>query len=216
MPNPTPGQVKEDALNQLNKQLSTLVSTTVLFREYNRARRRFRNDHDWSWARKPVQLNFTAYGSTGLFAADLPADMSDKFDIQPFWVSDSYPIDWNKSSYRGLFTPGEDVPRFYIDKIAQKIVSNCGVLTGVNASYAVEQADLPISTASDAIPELFPDAEAVTNLLIAYYWLATQRQMNKHQFFLGEYETIRDDMKNRDAVDEPIDVSVEITSSVTR
>lgn len=216
MANPTPGQIKEDAVGQLNKQLVQIVSTTILFEEYNRARRRFRNDYDWSWARKPTTLNFTAYGATGLFAADFPTDLHTKYGIVPFWIEDGQPIDWNPSTYRGLFTVGETTPRFYLDKSAKKIVSNCGVLSAVNADYGFTIADLPLTTAQDAVSELFPDGEAITNLLIGYYWLATQRQMNKHDSFIEEYKEMRDELIAVDMSDEAINVSVDIVSSVTR
>ena len=216
MANPTPGSIKEDAVGQLNKQLVQIVSTTILFEEYNRARKRFRNEHDWSWARKPTTLNFTAYGATGLFAAPLPADMHTKFDIAPFWTESSYPITWNKSSYRGLFTPGETTPRFYINHAEGKIISNCGVLTGVNADYPFAIPDLPLNTTQDTTAEAFPDGEPVTNLLIGYYWLATQRHMNKHDAFIEEYKEMRDELITRDMSNEPLEHSVELTTSVTR
>lgn len=213
----TPGKVKEDAINQLNKAGVANVNTTILFQQYNRLRRKYVFEHWWSWNEGHEELAFALDVSTGLYVANMPATADKKRAPKMWSVIHSSPKSWHAASYRELFTTyhSGDVPKYWVDKKNGKIWSNCGATEGT-ADFQVELSDLPIDTTQDSNEEPFPDGEAVTNGLSGMYWLATQRKDEQYDRFMDAYDAqVAEDIAI-DIQDEPAIFDIALPVSVRR
>ena len=180
---PTAGTVKEDAVNQLNKKVSGIVDTTILFQQYNRARRDHSGEYAWRGLGAHSTLTFALDAPTGLYLAPLPADLDRGFDPHVYQVSAMGPTDLDPADFADLFTPGQK--RRYVDFAGSQVWST--VTGAARIDYQKLLADLPINTSQDSTVEPFASVTALTLRLIAYYWLAAERDRDEYDAAMQEY-----------------------------
>lgn len=189
----TPGIVKEDAINQLNKKGTQIVDPTILYQQYNRARRCYTGDFDWSWMNANAIITFnldSTVGSVtnGMYIAPMPADWDSRF-VPKFWtVISSKPTYWTYGSFADSQTANQSVTTFTVDYRAKIVIAGIKVTSTAYMQYQTDIVDLPITTSMDGNREPWNHGETITNLLIAYYWLATERQSGKHETFMNAYQ----------------------------
>ena len=189
----TPGIIKEDAINQLNKKGVQIVDPTILYQQYNRARRSYTGDFDWSWMNINATLSFvldSTVGSVtnGMYIATMPTDWDMRY-VPKFWtLVSSKPTYWTYASFASSQTPNQSTTVYTVDYRARTVIAGTNGPVTAYMQYQTDIVDLPITTAMDANREPWNHGETVTNLLIAYYWLATERQSGKHETFMNAYQ----------------------------